>query len=257
MAIFRIRADRVPVGGRATSGRDGRRLERFAKMREGLTSRGRSHPGLLPLANLRFEVSRLLPAVSSERDAAPAVRALKRKLLRDPRHEFRPSSPRPVGSFVSRQQLADFGSSSSRCMRNHRTPRRRASLESHESNPKAIFRARSSSLILAEENCPISRTSRCCGTVRMLSVLTTDGLGSPSALPTETSVGSPREVRVTRATTTAPIVSLTVSLVSTTTGRGPTGGGSSAHQTSALRIGPGRSAAPLNHLNLGQLRQEG
>jgi len=74
----------------------------------------------------------------------------------------------------------------------------------------------------------------------MLSVLTTDGRGSPSALPIETSVGSPREVRVTRATTTAPIVSQTASLVSTTTGRGPTGGGSSAHQTSALRIGPGR-----------------
>ena len=32
--------------------------------------RGRSHPGLLPLANLRFEVSRLLPAVSSESDVA-------------------------------------------------------------------------------------------------------------------------------------------------------------------------------------------
>jgi hypothetical protein len=64
-------------------------------------------------------------------------------------------------------------------------------------------------------------------------------------------------VRVTRATTTAPIVSLTAFLVSTTTGRGPTGGGSSAHQTSALRIGPGRLAAPLSPLDLGQLRQQG
>ena len=62
---------------------------------------------------------------------------------------------------------------------------------------------------------------------------------------------------VTRATTTAPIVSLTAFFVSTTTGRGPTGGGSSAHQTSALRIGPGRLAAPLSPLDLGQLRQEG
>jgi len=65
-------------------------------MREGLTSRGRSHPGLLPLANLRFEGSRLLPAGSSEPDVAPAVRALKQKLLPDPRHEFRPSNPRRV-----------------------------------------------------------------------------------------------------------------------------------------------------------------
>jgi len=103
----------------------------------------------------------------------------------------------------------------------------------------------------------MSRASRCRGTVKMLSVLTTDGRGSPSALPIETSVGSLREVRVTRATTTAPIVSQTASLVSTTTGRGPTGGGRSAHQTSALRIGPGRLAAPLSALDLGQLGQHG
>lgn len=49
--------------------------------------------------------------------------------------------------------------------------------ESHESNPNAILRARSSSLILVEENCPISRTSRCRGTVKMLSAFTTDGRG--------------------------------------------------------------------------------
>ena len=36
-----------PVGRRATGGRDWRRLERFAQVREGLTSRGRSHPGNL------------------------------------------------------------------------------------------------------------------------------------------------------------------------------------------------------------------
>jgi hypothetical protein len=58
------------VDRRATGGRDGRRLERLAEVCEGLISRGRSHPGLLPLANLRFEVSRLLPAVSSEPDVA-------------------------------------------------------------------------------------------------------------------------------------------------------------------------------------------
>ena len=136
----------------------------------------------------------------------------------------------------------------------------RSSFENYsfESRPKAIFKARSRSSIFPEENCPISRTSRWRGTVKMLSVLTTEGRGRPSTLPTETSVGSPREVRVTRATTTAPMVSLTAFLVSTTTGRGPTGGGSSAHHTSALRIGLRRlAAAPQSRLDLGQLRHEG
>jgi hypothetical protein len=83
----------APVGGRAPGRRDGRWLKRFAEVCEGLTSRGRSHPGLLPLANLRFEVSRLLPAVFSEPDVAAAVRALERKLLPHPRHQFRPRNP--------------------------------------------------------------------------------------------------------------------------------------------------------------------
>ena len=50
-------------------------------MSERLTSRGRSHPGLLPLANFRFDVSRLLPAISSQSDVAAARRALQGKLL--------------------------------------------------------------------------------------------------------------------------------------------------------------------------------
>jgi hypothetical protein len=83
----------APVGGRATGRRDRRRLERFAKVREGLISRGRSHPGLLPLANLRFEVSRLLPAVYSEPDISAARRALQRKLLPHPRHQLGPGNP--------------------------------------------------------------------------------------------------------------------------------------------------------------------
>ena len=80
--------DLAPVGGRATSGREGRRLERFAEVCEDLTSRGRSHPGLLPLANLRFEVSRLLPAVSWQPDVAAATGALERKLLPHPRDQL-------------------------------------------------------------------------------------------------------------------------------------------------------------------------
>ena len=82
----------APVGGRAPGRRDGWWLKRFAQVREGLTSRGRSHPGLLPLANLRFEVGRLLPAVSSGSDIAAAVRALERKLLPHPGHQLRPGN---------------------------------------------------------------------------------------------------------------------------------------------------------------------
>ena len=85
-----------PVGRRSTGRRDGRRVERFAEVCEGLTSRGRSHPGLLPLANLRFEVSRLLPAVYSAMDVATTSRARNRKLLPHPGHEFGPSDPRAV-----------------------------------------------------------------------------------------------------------------------------------------------------------------
>ncbi len=83
----------LPGGRRARGRRDGRRLERFAEVCQGLTSRGRSHPGLLPLANLRFDVSRRLPAVSSQSDVATAPRALQRKLLAHLSHEFGPSDP--------------------------------------------------------------------------------------------------------------------------------------------------------------------
>ena len=83
----------APVGGRATSGRDGGWLEWFAEVCENLTSRGRSHPGLHPLANLRFEVSRLLPAVCSEPDVAAAGGARKWKLLAHPGHELGPGNP--------------------------------------------------------------------------------------------------------------------------------------------------------------------
>jgi hypothetical protein len=71
----------TPVGRWATSGRHRWRLERIAEVCENLTSRGLSHPGLRPLANLRFEVSRLLPAVCSEPDVTVAV-AARHELLR-------------------------------------------------------------------------------------------------------------------------------------------------------------------------------
>ena len=82
-----------PVGGWPAGGRHGRRLERFAEVCQELPSRGRSHPGLLPLANLRFEVSRLLPAVSSQPDVATTPRALQRKLLAHPCRQFGPGDP--------------------------------------------------------------------------------------------------------------------------------------------------------------------
>ena len=98
--------------------------------------------------------------------------------------------------------------------------------------------------------------SRCRGTVSMLSRFTTDGRGKPSGRPTDISVGSPRAVRVTRATTIAPIESTTAFLVSTTTGRGPTGGGNSAHQISALRIVAELLLNDVDRLDVTQLLQE-
>ena len=86
----------APVGRRATSWRDWRGPERFAKVCQGLTSRGRSHPGLLPLTNLRFEVSRFLPAAYSVEDIAATRRALERKLFPHPRHELGPGNPERV-----------------------------------------------------------------------------------------------------------------------------------------------------------------
>ena len=78
----------APVCVRAPGGRERRRLEWFAEMGQGLTSRGRSHPGLLPRASLRFEVSRLLPAGFSESDVAAARQTLQRQLLPHPGHQF-------------------------------------------------------------------------------------------------------------------------------------------------------------------------
>ena len=104
-----------PVCGWAPGRRDQRWLEGFAEVCEGMTSRGRSHPGLLPLANRWFEVSRLLPAVSSDPDVAAAPRALERKLLAHPGHHAGPgglSAPAradSVGGFVSGKPVVDFG----------------------------------------------------------------------------------------------------------------------------------------------------
>ena len=92
----------APVGGRAPGGRDGRRLEWFAEVCQWLTSRGRRHPGLLPLANLSLRVSRLLPAVSSEPDVAAARRALERKLLTHPCYQLGPGYP---GCVVGARQM--------------------------------------------------------------------------------------------------------------------------------------------------------
>jgi hypothetical protein len=96
----------APVNRRATGWRDGRRFERFAEVCQDLTSRGRSRPGLRPLANLRFEVSRLLPAVFSEPDVAATGGARQWKLLAHPRHAFHPrfcARCRASGAFDARR----------------------------------------------------------------------------------------------------------------------------------------------------------
>ena len=74
-----------PVGRRATGGRDWRRLERFAQMREDLPDRPR-------IGNER-----------DESDVATTPRARNRKLLPHPGHEFGPRDPGGVvgGQFVA------------------------------------------------------------------------------------------------------------------------------------------------------------
>ena len=100
-----------PVGGRHAGRRDWRRFERFAEVRSWLTSRGRSHPGLLPLSNLRFKVSRLLPAVSSKPDVAAATWALQGKPFPHPRHKLGPDEPQGVvGAGFCRCAAAIAGS---------------------------------------------------------------------------------------------------------------------------------------------------
>lgn len=54
-------------GARPEGGRDRRRLERFAEMREGLFLFGQSHPGLFPLA------SRCLPTFSIAKAATAGL----------------------------------------------------------------------------------------------------------------------------------------------------------------------------------------
>ena len=88
----RARLETALLAGR----RDGRWFERFAEMCQGLTLRGRSHPGLRPLANLSLRVSRLLPAVSFKSHVAAAGGARKRKLLAHPGHKLGPRNPRRV-----------------------------------------------------------------------------------------------------------------------------------------------------------------
>jgi len=65
----------APVGRRASGGRDGRRLERLAEVRENLTNGSR------------------LSDERGEPDVAAATRALQRKLLPHPLHELDPRNP--------------------------------------------------------------------------------------------------------------------------------------------------------------------
>lgn len=104
--------------------------------------------------------------------------------------------------------------------------------EGHRTS-RAVLMAWLSSFTLEGSHIPIKRFRRSRGTVSMLSRFALQETGSPCRRPRETSVGSPRTVRVTRVTTIDPIEWRTASRVRITTGRFPTGEGSSAHQTSA------------------------
>jgi hypothetical protein len=88
----------APVGGRATGGRDKRRFERFAQMREDLPDRPR------------------LGCNAMSRMSPPHPRALQRKLLAHPGHELGPSDPGSVvrARFVARVAAATGGISARR-----------------------------------------------------------------------------------------------------------------------------------------------
>ena len=83
----------APGGGWAASRRDGWRFQRLAEVCQNLTSRGLSHPGLRPLANLRFEVSRLLARFKAAGDTCASAAA-----GRD-----RPAGPRTQTARVPRR----------------------------------------------------------------------------------------------------------------------------------------------------------
>jgi len=61
VTVFMDLHEFAPVGEWAPGRRDGRWLERCAEAREDLNSRGLSHPGLRPLANLRPQAHRSQP----------------------------------------------------------------------------------------------------------------------------------------------------------------------------------------------------
>ena len=84
----RARLETALLAGR----RDGRWFERFAEMCQGLTSCGRSHPRLRSLANLRFEVSRLLPTVYCKPDIATTPKGT---------HKEAPPPPEPIADLAS------------------------------------------------------------------------------------------------------------------------------------------------------------
>ena len=115
-------------------------------MRERLTSRGRSHPGLLPLANFRFDVSPLLRAVHSEPDVSATVSARKRKLLTEPRHQCRPNDTgrvlraglcRRVATAPRDMSVDRPQGGRPRCRSTRKTPRRR-----HDSARRSSSRRR-------------------------------------------------------------------------------------------------------------------
>ena len=97
----RARLETALLAGR----RDGRWFERFAEMCQGLTLRGRSHPGLRPLANLsRGRLPRHDPCRPRHRPGRGALRRRPPRAAHRRRHADReavcvraPTSPRRAG----------------------------------------------------------------------------------------------------------------------------------------------------------------
>ncbi len=103
--------------------------------------------------------------------------------------------------------------------------------------PVAAASTRQASASRAAESVVTRRRKTSLGTVWTLSKLTTQPVGTPSALAYRSSSDTrPRRVRVSAATTTEPIRAATGSRVTTSTGRSPLG--VAANQRSPRRIAP-------------------
>ena len=128
------------------------------------------------------------------------------------------------------------------------------SRQAHAGSPRVISnrarqrRARHASAMRGAPSRVMRRRSDSRGTVWRLSKLTTQSVGTPSrSRESFSSETSPRSVRVSAATTTAPIRAATGSRVSTSTGRSPPGVAAN-HTSPRLMLGGGGRVGPVGPL---------